>query len=53
MASNPNLNVKITWKEVFTSGDNVVGINMIHPKVVKLRHATSEDDLTANVQKKL
>ena len=50
-ASNPNLNAKTTWKEVFASGDDVVDLNKIHPQVVKILHATSENELTASVQK--
>ena len=43
-APNTNPNAKTTWKEVFASRDDVVGLNIIHPQVVKLLHATSKDD---------
>ena len=48
-APNPNPNTKTTWKEVFSSGENVVGRNTNHPQVVKIFHATSKEKSTASV----
>ena len=45
-AMNPIPNLKTTWRQVFSSGDNVVDLNMIHPQVVGLLHAESKDELT-------
>ena len=44
-------NTKSTWKEVFTNGDDVVGLNLIHPQVVKLFDINSKDDLTESARK--
>ena len=50
-APNPIQNPKTTWKQVFSTGDDVVGLNTIHPQVVKLLCAKSKDELTDSEQK--
>ena len=50
-APNPIQNPKTTWKQVFSTGDDVVGLNTIHPQVVKLLSAESKDELTDSAQK--
>ena len=50
-APNPIQNPKTTWKQVFSTGDDVVGLNTIHPQVVKLLSAESKDELTDSEQK--
>ena len=52
-ATNPILNLKTTWKQVISSSDDVVGLNMIHPQVIGLLHAASKDKLTDSAQKDL
>ena len=49
-APNPTPNSKSTWKQVFSTGDDVVGLNSIHPQVVKLLRAESKDKLTDSEQ---
>ena len=43
--------LKTTWQEVFSTGDNVVGLNTIHAQVVQLLSAKSKEDLSDNDQK--
>ena len=50
-APNPTQNPKTTWQEVFTSGDDVRGLNTIHPQVTKLLNVTTNDALSATEQK--
>ena len=46
-------NPKTTWQEVFTSGDDVGGLNTIHPQVTKLLNVTTNDALSATEQKEM
>ena len=52
-APEPTQNPKTTWKEVFTSGDDVVGLNTIHPQVAKLLQVTTNEELSATAQKEM
>ena len=38
--------LQTNWQASFTSGDDVVGLNLIHPEVIKLLHVTSKDELS-------
>ena len=51
--TNTVQNPKTTWKEVFTSGDDVVGLNTIHPQVTKLLQVTTNDELSATAHTKM
>lgn len=46
-----NVNIKTTWKDVFTSGNDVVGLNLIHPRVIKLLNVNSKEELTESARK--
>ena len=39
------------WKDTFTNGDDVVGLNLIHPEVIKLLQVTSKDELSESARK--
>ena len=43
--------LQTTWKDNFTNGDDVVGLNLIHPQVVKLLQVTSKDELSESARK--
>ena len=50
-APKPSLNK--TWEDVFTNGDDVVGLNLINPEVVKLLSAKSKEDLSESASKEM
>jgi len=43
--------LKTTWQEVFSTGDDVVGLNTIHNQVVQLLSTESKEDLSDSEQK--
>ena len=43
--------LQTNWQASFTSGDDVVGLNLIHPEVIKLLHVTSKDELSESAHK--
>ena len=45
--------LQITWKASFANGDDVVGLNLIHPEVIKLLQVSSKDELSESVRKEV
>ena len=42
-----------SWKDVFTNGDDVVGLNLIHPEVVNLLKVKSKEELSEGERKEM
>ena len=45
--------LQITWKPSFANSDNVVGLNLIHPEVIKLLQVNSKDELSESAWKEV
>ena len=45
--------LQTTWKASFANGDDVVGLNLIHPEVIKLLKVNSKDKLSESAQKEV
>ena len=39
--------LQTNWQASFTNGDNITGLNWIHPEVIKLRRKTSYQKVRA------
>ena len=45
--------LQTTWKASFSNGDDVVGLNLIHPEVTKLLQVKSKDELSESARKEV
>ena len=45
--------LQTTWKASFTNGDDVIGLNSIHPDVIKLLQVNSKDELSESARKEV
>ena len=45
--------LQTTWKASFANGNDVVGLNLIHPEVIKLLKVNSKDELSESAQKEV
>ena len=46
-------NIPKTWKELLSSSKDAKGLNVIHPEVVNLINAPSQDQLSIDEQEKM
>ena len=45
--------LQTTWKASFANDNNVVGLNLIHPEVIKLLKVNSKDELSESARKEV
>ena len=51
--TDTNISANEVWKEVFSNGDEVVGLYIIYPEVLILLNRRSKEDLTDRTKHKI